>query len=316
MKLKYIPVGKNTYFDDSVIRFIELHGHISQDPKEIMRRLVRDKLTEAKNSGWSGPPFDPRFIASIMGIQYEESRELVYSEDAELHRTSTGRLIIKYNPDKPKTRQNFSIAHEISHTFFPRYQDQCEARHKVDKFDPSSEVELLCDLGASEIILPAPEFDTDVNQRGISLESLEELSMLYEASKEASAIRMVTTNRYPCAMMVLNYSHKPAELSQIEKTKYQLELFDDCSSELPPVKLRVQFCIRSKQFSAFIPEHKSIDESSPLYKVSVTQESFQGNFALDLEYQSLEFYAEAIALPGTHNFGSRVLAILFQQHDL
>ena len=199
---------------------------------------------------------------------------------------------------------------------FPGYRDQYRARHKIGRFDPSSEVEFLCDLGASEVILPSPEFDLDVSRTGISLESLVELSKLYEASKEASAIRMVATNGYPCAMTVLDYSHKPTELSQIEKAKYQLNLFDDCPSELPPMKLRVQFCVPSKQFSTFIPEHRSIDESSPLYEVSVTQESFQGNFVLDLDDQSPEFYAEAMALPGTHNLGSRVLAILFQEHDL
>ena len=147
----------------------------------------------------------------------------------------------------------------------------------------------------------------------ISLKSLEVLSTHYEASKEASAIRMITTNLCPCALMVLDYSYKPAELSQIEKAKYQLNLFDDCSSGLPSRKLRVQYCIPSKQFSAFIPKHKSIDESSPLYEVSVTQEAFRGDIAPDLKDQSLEVYAEAMAIPGTHNFGSRVLAILFQQ---
>ena len=314
MKSKYIKVGKRTYSHDSVVRLIERHRHVSQDPEEIIRSLVRNELAEAKNYGWNGPPFDPRILASIMGIECEEYRELLtHSEDAELHPTADERAVIRYNPDRPRARQNFSIAHEISHTLFPGYQDRYKARHKIDKFDPSSEVEFLCDIGASEIILPTPEFDSDVSQRGISLKPLEELSKLYEASKEASAIRMITINHYPCAMMVLDYSYKPAELPQIEKAKHQLNLFDDCSPGLPPMKLRVQFCIRSKQFSTFIPKDKSIDESSPLYKVSVTQEAFQGNFVLDLEERGIEFYAEAMALPGTHNLGSRVLAILFQQ---
>ena len=313
MKRKYVEVGKRIYSHNSVVRLIECHQHISQDPEEIIRNLVRNELTEAKNFGWSGPPFDPRILASIMGIECEKSRQLVHSEDAELHPTVDGRVIIRYNPNRPRARQNFSIAHEISHTLFPGYKDQYKARHKIGWFDPSSEVEFLCDIGASEIVLPAPDFDLTLNRMGISLESLEELSTLYEASREASAIRMITTDRYPCAMMVLDYSYKPTELLQIEKAKHQLNLFDDCSPELPPMKLRVQSCVRSKQFSAFIPNNKSIDESSPIYKVSVTQEKFQGNFALDLDNQSLEFYAEAMALPGNHNLGSRVLAILFQQ---
>ena len=312
MKRKYVRVGKRIYSHNSVIHLTECHQHVSQDPEEIIRNLVRNRLTEAKDLGWSGPPFNPQLLASMMGIQCEESRELVYSEDAELHPTSTG-LIIKYNPDKPKTRQNFSIAHEISHTLFPGYKDQYKARHKIGRFDSSSEVEFLCDLGASEIILPAPEFDADVSRRGISLKSLEELSTLYEASKEASAIRMVATNRCACAMMVLDYSHKPTELSQIEQSKHQPNLFDDCLLDIPSMKLRVQSFASARQFSDFVPKHKSFNEASPLYEVSVTKESFQGNFVLDLKGQSLEFYTEAMALPGNHNLGSRVLAILFQE---
>ncbi len=313
MKRKYVKVGKQIYSHNSVVRLIECHQHISQDPEEIIRNLVRNRLIEAKDLGWSGPSFDPRILASIMGIECEKSRQLVHSEDAELHPTADGRVIIRYNPNRPRTRQNFSIAHEISHTLFPGYKDQYKARHKSGRFDPSSEVEFLCDMGASEIVLPAPDFDLTLNRTGISLESLEELSTLYEASREASAIRMITTDRYPCAIMVLDYSHKPTELSQVEKAKYELNLFDDYPSEPPSMKLRVQFCVPSKQFSAFIPQNKSIDESSPLYKVSATQETFQGNFVLYLDGRNLEFYAEAMALPGTHNLGSRVLAILFQQ---
>lgn len=158
MRREYVKVGKQIYSHTSVLRLIELHRHISQNPKEIIRRLVRSQLGDARNSGWRGPPFDPRFVASVMGIRYEESRELTFSEDAELHPTQDERLVIRYNPDRPKTRQNFSIAHEISHTLFPGFEDQFKARHKIGRFDSSREVEFLCDLGASEIILPTPEF--------------------------------------------------------------------------------------------------------------------------------------------------------------
>ena len=214
-----------------IIRLYVLSNVISmflRTQKKIIRCLVRNELAEAKNSGWTGPPFNPRILASIMGIECEESKELTYSEDAELQPTKAKTLIIRYNPDRPRTRQNFSIAHEISHTLFPEYRNQYKPHRKISKFDPDNEVEFLCDLGASEIILPAPEFDSAVSRMGISLKSLEELSKLYEASKEASAIRMVATNHYPCAMMVLDYSHKPTELSQIEQAKHQPNLFDDC----------------------------------------------------------------------------------------
>ena len=315
MKQRYVKVGKRYYSHDSVLRLIERHSEISHDPEKIIRSLVQSKLAQARQSRvykWCGPPFNPQTLASIMGIPCEESEKLFHSEDAELHPAKDGGLIIRYNPDKPKTRRNFSIAHEIVHAFFPEYQDRYKARHKAGKFDPDNEVEFLCDLGASEIIMPTPDFDLDVESMGVSLKSLRELSRRYEASLEATAIRMIRTDLYPCTLIVLDYSHKPTEKNEIEKSKYQQNLFDDYPWEPPPMKLRVQYYVWSKHFSPYILMHKSIDESSPLYQVSVTQEPFQGNTILNFTNPVLDTYVEATALPKTHNaeFDSRVLVLL------
>ena len=304
MKQRSLKVSKRVYSNPAVVDLVELHQEVSQDPEEIIRHLARNEITDARNYGLSGPPFDPRILASIMGIQHEASKQLIRSEDAELQPIGKDNrdLIIKYNPDKPKTRQNFSIAHEIAHTLFPEYRDQYKAHHKIGKFNPGSEVEFLCDLGASEIIMPTPEFNRDVEKMGISLKSLERLSKHYNASLEATAIRMITTNFDSCALMVLGYSHKPSELRQ-----------SDCLWLLP-MKLRVQYFVRSKYFFAYIPKHKSIKESSPLHEVSVTRKPFEGNIIFDFTTPTLDIYVEAVALPGTHNadFDSRVLVFLFQ----
>ena len=315
MKQRYVKVGKRYYSHDSVLRLIERHSEISHDPVKIIRSLVQRELTRARQSKfykWRGPPFNPQTLASIMGIPCEESEKLFHSEDAELHLEKDGGLVIRYNPDKPKTRQNFSIAHEIVHAFFPEYQDRYKARHKAGKFDPGNEVEFLCDFGASEIIMPTPDFDLDVESMGISLESLRKLSNRYETSLEATAIRMIGTDLYPCALMVLDYSHKPIEIDKIEASKYQHSLFGDYPLELPSMKLRVQYSVRAKHFSNYIPKHRSIEESSPLYDVSVTQMPFRGKTILDFTNHPLDMYVEARALPKTHNTkrASRVLVLL------
>ena len=315
MKQRFFKVGKKYYSHNSVIRLIDRHSEISQDPEEIIRSIVQDKLSVARQSGyfgWNGPPFNPEVLASVLGIRCEESVELTHSEDAELHPAENGRMVIRYNPDRPKTRRNFSIAHEIVHTFFPGYQDKFHTRHQSGKFNPENEVEFLCDLGASEIVMPTPEFDLDAKSMGVSLKSLRKLSKLYEVSFEATAIRMITTDFYPCALMVLDYSHKPAEKDKIEASKYQHSLFRDERWEPPPMRLRVQYFVRGTHFSTYIPKHKSIEESSPLYEVSLTGKPFQGDTVLNLTKTPLNTYVEAMALLKTHNtdLGSRVIAIL------
>ena len=312
MKKRYFKIGKKVYSHRSVIQVIDLHSEIFEDPEQIIRSLLQDKLTEARKVLWEGPPFNPETLASIMGIQCEASEELTHGDDAELFPAENGRMVIRYNPDKPKTRRNFSIAHEIAHTFFPGYKDQRSARHQVGKFDPENEVEFLCDLAASQIVMPTPEFDSDVKSKGISLKSLQELSKLYEVSLEAAANRMVTTDIQQCALAVLDYSHKPTEKSEIERLEYQQSLFSGYDLE-PTMKLRVQYSIRSKQFSAYVPKHKSLDESCPLYQVSASRKPFQGNVILNFTQPILDTYVEAMALPQTHNMesDSRVLVILF-----
>ena len=236
MKHRHLRVGKKYYSHPSVIQLVDRHSRISQDPEEVIRSLVQDKLDVARQSKyfqWNGPPFNPEVLASTLGIRCEESVKLTHSEDAELHPAENGRMVIRYNPDKPKTRQNFSIAHEIVHTFFPGYQDKYHTRHQSGKFDPENEVEFLCDLGAGEIVLPTPEFDLDVKNMGVSLKSLRKLSKLYEVSLEATAIRMITRDFYPCALIVLDYSHKPIEKDEIEASRYQQSLFRDDPWEPP-----------------------------------------------------------------------------------
>lgn len=315
MTLKHFRVGKRNYFHSSVLQFIELHQEISKNPQEIIRNLVREKLVDARNSGWNGPPFDPQILASIMGIRCKKSEKLAFSHDAELHTIDDGNLVIIYNPRKPKTRQNFSIAHEIAHTFFPKYEDNYKARHKIGQFDIENEVEFLCDLAASEIIMPTPEFDLDLKNIGISLKSLKELSKRYEVSLEATAIRMVRTDLNCCALMILSYSHKPTEVNEIENASIQQNLFDDHPWVPPPKKLRVQYFFRAKHFSSYIPKHKSIEESSPIFEVSATRKPFRGITTLNLANQILDAHVEAMALPGTHksDLGSSVLVLLFQR---
>ena len=100
MREKYVKVGKRVYSNVSVVHLMELHKEISQDPEEIIRHLARNEIADARNYGLNGPPFDPRILASIVGIQCEELKQLIRSEDAELHpigKRNTD-LIIRYNP--------------------------------------------------------------------------------------------------------------------------------------------------------------------------------------------------------------------------
>ena len=104
-----------------------------------------------------------RELASLRGIVGSDEPP-AFSKDAELVPDGQGGVTMRVNPDRPETRRPFSIGHEITHTFFAGYQlkVQCrpDSRYR-DRNNPDDAVEMLCDVGASELLMPLPWFRDD-----------------------------------------------------------------------------------------------------------------------------------------------------------
>ena len=90
----------------------------------------------ALDSGWSGPPFDPITLATehlkLKVVATDEVREARTVPDG-----SVGR--IEYNPNRPRERRRYSIAHEIAHTLFPDYAKR--VRHRGSNHPGHSEAD-------------------------------------------------------------------------------------------------------------------------------------------------------------------------------
>jgi hypothetical protein len=83
-------------------------------------------------------------------------------------------LVIAYNPNRPKGRLRFSIAHEVAHALFPGVAEVVRHRTPVGALPDVSEsdeyeLELLCNIVAGELLLPTEavagllEIDTDID---------------------------------------------------------------------------------------------------------------------------------------------------------
>ena len=85
-------------------------------------RLKARELIELYVASFGNPtmPINVDVLASLRGIARSEELPL-HSADAEIVPDGTGGVTMRVNPDRPDTRQRFSVAHEISHTFFPDY---------------------------------------------------------------------------------------------------------------------------------------------------------------------------------------------------
>jgi len=88
--------------------------------------------------------------------------------------------------DLPEGRINFTVAHEICHTFF--YERVPEIKFADHPVDPQEE--RLCNYGAEELLMPALDVKRRAKEKPVSLEALQILAVHYRVSVPAMLIRL------------------------------------------------------------------------------------------------------------------------------
>lgn len=174
----------------------ELAGR--SDPVEAIQSIARIRVLDAVEQGWQGPPFDPFELAEILNVRVVPSQEV---EDAMLIPEGR-RYRIDFNPSQSQRRIRFSIAHELAHTLFPDCRDQ--VRKRLRRADMSSDVwqlEMLCNIAASEFLMPAGNLPIESMGR-ITIDNIIEFSHEFDASIEAVLLRIVRLERRHCAVFV------------------------------------------------------------------------------------------------------------------
>lgn len=186
---------KMIWNNKSIQKYLEIKN--SLDPISEIREDCRQLVLDALDKGWSGPPFNPLELADILGIPITPNESV---PDARIIPTGVNKYLIEYNPFQIESRVNFSIAHELAHTLFPDCANQI--RNRAIEEEEDKQLELLCNIGASEILLPYGQFTQDATTTKPEIEGLLELSNKYKASLEAVLLRYVEVIDQPCAIAV------------------------------------------------------------------------------------------------------------------
>lgn len=173
-----------------------------------IRSRARALLEEvAAFTGFEGPPFDVVALASYRGFKVRYSDAFSSTQDACV---LPGAIVL--NRRKPRRRQRYSIAHEIIHTLFPDYEEEIRSAGalwrdeaaQVEEGSGAAELEHLCQVGASELLLPQFAFEPQLTSTGLSLHSVIRLSSIFDASVEATVRRAVEiTTTASCAVFYL-----------------------------------------------------------------------------------------------------------------
>lgn len=172
----------------------------SENPVKIITDKARDLALSAFNEGWSGPPYDPIELAQMLGINIVPNDAI---NDARIIPIENS-YRIEYNPFQNLRRINFSLAHEIAHTLFPDCNERI--RNREDKRSKEWEVELLCNIGAAEILLPYGEFSSDVNKMHINLDTIKFLADKYKVSLESVLIRLCEVTYKTCLFAIATFA--------------------------------------------------------------------------------------------------------------
>jgi Zn-dependent peptidase ImmA (M78 family) len=274
-----------------------MKGGQSDDPEKLIREKAQAKVAWARTKGWSGPPFNPQLLASLLGIQVREAGHL-FSEEAQLTPIAGRQLLLEFNPDRAQGRRNYSIFHEIAHTLF----DDCfemvhQRRTNPARYGPESEVEQLCQIAAAEMLMPEADFCKELARRRFSLKAIRPLMDCFEASREAVLRRMVNLGDRPCAIVFFS-----SRLSPVEKRQARQGSLIEDARERPVPRMRILYTVTSDDFPVFLPHHKSAPDGSCVYQLSEVDEIVSRNERWEIPgFGAWDIEATLLPVPATAN---------------
>jgi len=275
-----------------------LARHCATDPAPTITRLCSDLIDTAGAT----VPVNLEVLASFRNARVT----VLDQEQAETIMWDGRHFAIRVRRADTDGRQRFSCAHGIIHTFFMEAGSSGSAGGAVlDSW--SRQEEDLCDQGAAELLLPRAAF-TDACPPLPDMGDVLALAEVFNASAEATALRVVALSTVPAAMIVLEPSLKPADLTHMARRRSQPTLPGLPQEDPIAPRLRVH-----KSFGRelpFIPRYKSIDDSTPLADV---QSGGTADYIGETGLAPGRFRVSARLLP-IHRGGvlvNRVVALLF-----
>jgi O-acetyl-ADP-ribose deacetylase (regulator of RNase III) len=233
------------------------------DPTEIIAAKAQNLALTAMENGWAGPPFDPFDLARYLDVSVVARNDV---DDARLTMSDRGPRI-EFNPARRAARVRFSVAHELAHLLFDDYADQVRERHAPELTESDDwQLEMLCNIGASEFLMPAGAFPKE-RVEDLSLAHLLDLRTRFGVSTEAVLRRVVRLTERPAAIFVAT-------------------LHDDSSAT-------IDYAVASRSWRAPVQSGWSAPEDSVLRRITAV------GFSLDAveHWDGHEVRVQAVGVP-------------------
>lgn len=241
----------------------------ANDPIEVMQKKAREIVLNAIQEGWAGPPFDPFELAEHLSVPITPREDI---RDARTIPVGGRGLRIEFNPNKPRGRMRFSVAHEIGHTLFPDCAETIRTRGLTERED-SWQLELLCNLAAAEILMPIGAA-VGLEREPVRIDNVLRLQREYDVSTEAICLRIIKLTAEPCTLFAAT------------RTSPVLSSVANC---------RIDYSVPSRATKFSIPQGFEVSSDTVLSQCTAIGFTAKGSerWARDLP----EVYVECVGMP-------------------
>lgn len=183
-------------------RFIARWGDrtVSGAARKALRELI-------PSVGESEIPVDLVSAAKYLGIEQVIEMQTT-SFDGLLSVTKSGNYIVNIRRDQSPTRKRFTLAHEVGHIVLNRSvrasKDAPPAEKLVCRAASAEEraEERLCDIVATELIMPRGAFLKAMEETGVSASTVPTIAMHFGVSLQAACRRILALLSYDIGMGV------------------------------------------------------------------------------------------------------------------
>lgn len=238
------------------------------DPIGLIAKTAKEQVLRAMQAGWQGPPFDPFRLADLLGIPTVPREDVL---DARIAPIGSQRAQIEFNPNRPRGRLRFSIAHEVAHTLFPDCVENVRNRgQRTDVREDHWQLELLCNIAAAEFLMPVG-IGIDPSAP-VTIDNVLRLQKDFDVSTEAISIRLAKITVEPCTVFAA------ARIADVEAT---------------PI-YRMDYCIPSRSSTVELPRGLEIRDTilSQCTAIGYTAKGSQRGIG-----KFRELYLECVGIP-------------------
>jgi len=261
------------------------------DPVEAVRLAAGELLAAAQVSS---PPIDLELLGSLRGVVRVDICAM--REWGRIACVDEGGFRIWLSSDQSRGRRRFTHAHELGHILvtFEALHWNIQSDSETGVYTVEKEEEYLCDLCASEMLMPLPMFRRVVDGHLPTLESLSTAAQAFDVSLEAAGIRLTQCGLWDCAVIVWEERLKDSQVTQVESNT----TLPGMDAYPPEPRLRVRFAARSNGLCHhYFPKQKSLDLTSPIHECLRSGSPLRAKCDLPTGNGPVTFMTESVGCP-------------------